>query len=205
MQSFKILSVFLLSILFLIACEKKLTEEEYYKFAQDAYADEKFEPASKNFQKLLEHYPDSTNAAEASFMLGIIYDNDLNKTDKAENIFATFMEKYPDGDLQGKLYKTAKDSYANAQFDKALKVFQRLIEYYPEGKNAAEASFMLGFINANDIKNLDEAKKHYQAFIDKYPNSDLVDDAKFELMTLGKDINDLLIFKNMKNEESEKK
>ena len=204
MRTLKLYVLFSMTIFFLISCEKKLTEEEYLKSATTAYGEDKFEVAEKNFKKLLEYYPQSKNAAQADFMLAIIYDNDLNKREQAKNIFDGFDAKYKGGDLQGKLYKMAKDSYAATKFDKALNVFKRLIEYFPEGKNAAEASFMLGFINANDIKNLDEAKKYYQAFIDKYPDSDLVDDAKFELMTLGKDINELPIFKNIKTEETKK-
>ncbi len=205
MRSLKVLSVVLLSGLLLLSCEKKLAEEAYFKAANDAYADGKFEQASKNFQKLLEYYPDSTNAAEASFNLALIYDNDLNKAAEADKIFDGYVKKYPDADFQGKLYKAAKDFYANGKFKKALKVFQRLIEYFPQGKNAAEASFMLGFINANDLKNLDEAKKQYQLFIKNYPKSDLVDDARFELQNLGKDINELPIFKNISAEEASKK
>lgn len=204
MRAFKLYVLFLVTLLFVFSCEKKLSEDEYFKSATKAYGDDKFDMAEKNFNKLLEHYPESKNAAEADFMLAVIYDNDLNKPEQAKKIFDGFDAKYTDGDLEGKLYKMAKDSYAATKFKKALNLFKRLIEYFPKGKNAAEAGFMLGFINANDIKNLDEAKKYYQAFIDKYPDSDLVDDAEFELKTLGKDINDLPIFKNMKAEETKK-
>ncbi len=101
-------------------------------------------------------------------------------------------------------HTAAKEAYTNAKFDEALKNFTKLVDYYPDGKYAAEAGFMLGFINANDLKNYDEAKKHYKAFIAKYPDNDLTDDAQFELKTMGKDINELNIFPGTAAEDSSK-
>ena len=95
---------------------------------------------------------------------------------------------------EAEYYNAAKEAYTNAKFDEALKNFTKLVDYYPDGSHAAEAGFMLGFINANDLKKYDEAKKHYEAFIAKYPDNDLTDDAQFELKTMGKDINELNIF-----------
>ena len=60
---------------------------------------------------------------------------------------------------------------------------------------------MLGFIYANSLENLEEAKKYYSLFIEKYPNHDLADDAQYELNNLGKDINELPFFKGMEAEE----
>ena len=93
-------------------------------------------------------------------------------------------------------FKLAKEQYSKEEFTEAVKNFKSLIEYYPEGKHAAESTFMIGFIYANSIKNFDEAKIYYTTFIEKYPDHDLADDAKYELETLGQDINDLPIFKN---------
>ena len=53
------------------------------------------------------------------------------------------------------------------------------------------------FNNANDLKNLEMAKKHYKAFLEEYPGHDLSDDAEYEIKTLGKDINELPIFQQM--------
>lgn len=99
-------------------------------------------------------------------------------------------------------YKNAKELYSKQKFDEAIKNFDGIVEYYPEGKHNAEALFMLGYINANDVKNLDEAKKYYQEFIKKYPHNDLTDDAEYELKNLGKDVNDLPIFKDASSDSA---
>ncbi len=93
------------------------------------------------------------------------------------------------------------ENYNNEQYEKALSEFKGLLENYPESEFASKAMFMVGFINANHLNNLEEAKKYYEMFIKKYPNHELVDSAKYELETLGKDIEDLPIFKKIEEEE----
>jgi len=94
-------------------------------------------------------------------------------------------------------YNAAKEAYTKEKFQDAVVNFNKLVENYPDGERAAESSFMLGFINANDIKNFEEAKKYYEKFIKTYPDHELADDAQYELDTLGKDINELPIFKQL--------
>ena len=98
-------------------------------------------------------------------------------------------------------FNDAYEQYNKAAYDEAIANFKKIIEYYPEGENTPKATFMIGFINANDLKKLDEAKKYYTLFLEKYPEHELADDAEYELKTLGQDINDLPIFKDAASEE----
>jgi outer membrane protein assembly factor BamD (BamD/ComL family) len=103
-------------------------------------------------------------------------------------------------------FQEAYGQYNQEKYVEAIQNFKKIIEYYPDGENAPKATFMIGYINANNTKNLDEAKKYYEMFIEKYPKNDLADDAKYELETLGQDINDLPIFKEVEaNREQVKK
>lgn len=95
------------------------------------------------------------------------------------------------------LYTQAQEQYGNEQYQEAVKTFKKLAEKYPQGKRHAEALFMLGFINANDLKDYEAAERHYKHFLEEYPDHELSDDAQYEIETLGKDINDLPIFKNL--------
>lgn len=94
-------------------------------------------------------------------------------------------------------FEQAYSQYNQEKYEEAIDNFKKIIEYYPQGENAPKATFMIGYIYANNTKDLDEAKKYYQLFIEKYPNNDLADDAQYELETLGQDINDLPIFKEV--------
>jgi outer membrane protein assembly factor BamD (BamD/ComL family) len=98
---------------------------------------------------------------------------------------------------EDELYKLSQEQYGNEEYEKSIKTFKKLVDSYPNGKRHAEAIFMLGFINANDLKDYEAAEKHYKKFLEIYPNHELSDDAQYEIETLGKDINDLPIFKNL--------
>lgn len=107
-----------------------------------------------------------------------------------------------DSKSEAEYYKLAYDQYNDGKYEQSIANFKSLIEEYPKGENAPNAMFMIGFINANHSKNYDEAKKYYNMFMETYPDHELVSSAKYELETLGKDINDLEIFKNIDKEEN---
>jgi TolA-binding protein len=107
---------------------------------------------------------------------------------------------------EAEYFQVAYDQYNKEQYDQAIENFKNVVKYYPEGENTPKAIFMIGYIYANNVNNLEEAKKYYETFLAKYPNDDLADDAQYELQTLGQDINDLPVFKNTeKNTEQVKK
>lgn len=98
-------------------------------------------------------------------------------------------------------FQLANEQYGQEAYADAIENFKIILEKYPEGKTTAKATFMLGFVNANSLENLEEAKKYYTLFVEKYPDHELADDAQYELNTLGQDINDLPIFKDIESGE----
>ena len=98
-------------------------------------------------------------------------------------------------------FTLANEQYGQEAYADAIENFKIILEKYPQGKTTEKSTFMLGFINANSLENLEEAKKYYTLFVEKYPDHDLADDAQYELNTLGQDVNDLPIFKDMKTDE----
>jgi len=93
-------------------------------------------------------------------------------------------------------FQLAYDQYNKEQYEQAIENFDKVLKYYPEGNNAPKAMFMIGFIYANNTKNLDEAKKYYTMFIEKYPQNELAGSADYELKHLGQDINLLPMFRD---------
>ena len=80
--------------------------------------------------------------------------------------------------------------------------FEKLVRNYPNGVYSSQSLFMMGFINANYLKNLDKARQYYQEFLKKYPNHKLAKDARYELQNLGKDIEDLPFIKGVEDSQS---
>lgn len=100
-------------------------------------------------------------------------------------------------------FDTGYEQYNKQNFEEALQNFKLLLKYYPDGKLTAKSIFMLGFINANHVEDYDEARKYYTLFIEKYPDDDLVDSAKYELKTLGKSIDELPIFEKIEGDSAD--
>jgi outer membrane protein assembly factor BamD (BamD/ComL family) len=116
-------------------------------------------------------------------------------------IFLLFIAACTDVKSDKEYFDLGYEKFNNEEYAEALTNFKNIIKNYPDSELAAKATFMVGFIDANHLNNLEEAKKHYEMFIKNYPDHELVDSAKYELETLGKNIEDLPIFKKIEEEE----
>ena len=88
-------------------------------------------------------------------------------------------------------FELAYQQMGKEQWSESEKYFQKIVDDYPEGAYSAKALFMVGFVNANYLKNYNKAEKYYKEFLSKYPENELADDAQYELDHLGKDINEI--------------
>ena len=60
-----------------------------------------------------------------------------------------------------------------------IKYYRQFIQKYPTDERAYEAKFMIGFTQAEELKDYDAAEKEFKDFLAQYPNTDLSDDAKW--------------------------
>jgi len=74
----------------------------------------------------------------------------------------------------------------------ALTYLSRVMNKYPNYKNAPYALFMQGMIYDDQLKDTANARKVYQQVIEKYPDSQLAKDAKASINNLGKSVEDLV-------------
>ena len=91
--------------------------------------------------------------------------------------------------------RVATDHFNKEEYEKAIENYKAILNHYPDGTKAANATFMIAYTYANHVKQFDEAKKYYNLFLEKYPEHELASSAKYELEVMGKDINELPIFK----------
>ena len=68
---------------------------------------------------------------------------------------------------------------------KAIDIANILIEKYPDFEMTPMAMFIKGFVYENMIGDLQNAEMTYRQFIEKYPNSPIVEDVKATLENLG--------------------
>jgi outer membrane protein assembly factor BamD (BamD/ComL family) len=69
---------------------------------------------------------------------------------------------------------------------KALALFDRFIQTFPDHPKAEISLFFRGFVYENYLRDLGKAKEVYTLFIGKYPGSNFADDAAMALLNLGK-------------------
>ena len=69
--------------------------------------------------------------------------------------------------------------------DKAVKIADVLIEKYPDFEMTPMAMYLKGFVYENIVGDLHNAEMTYRQFIEKYPESPMVEDVKATIENLG--------------------
>jgi EpsD family peptidyl-prolyl cis-trans isomerase len=78
------------------------------------------------------------------------------------------------------LAQTSTDSYQR------IRQYEQIVEKHPDSKYAAEALFMIGFVYAEELKNLPDADRALNRVINEYPNSEVSATAEWMLKNLDK-------------------
>lgn len=84
------------------------------------------------------------------------------------------------------LYKGTEVSRTLKTFTKSLTMYDWILDKYPQYEKAPTAMFLKGFIIENELNNAEVAKKVYEDFLVRYPDSPLKDDVNFLLENVGK-------------------
>jgi TolA-binding protein len=138
-------------MLFIFGCSKK-SDKEYYDLGADNLKKENITEAVKNFELVVQKYPESPFSSTALYNLATIY--------------------------QGGRIKTLNEQQS---LEKAVSYYKQVYENYPKSKEAPTSLFMTGFIQANDLLKYDEATESYKKFLRDYPNHELAKQAQLEL------------------------
>ena len=83
-------------------------------------------------------------------------------------------------------YYLISEIYLNEykQYDIAVEFLKTIINDYPDSEASKKSLFTLGYINANYIDSFTDAINHYNDFLLKYPNDDLIPSVEYELENL---------------------
>jgi TolA-binding protein len=171
--------------LLLCCSSEKKSEQQLYADAQ-AYSEKgDFGDAVKIYTRILKSYPNSQNSYRALFFMGLVYSQDLKDDKKAETVFQEFLDKYPNGEEL--LYNEAQSFSEKGDFASAIKTYEGILKLYPKSVNSCRAQFLIGFVYSENLKDYNKAKEVYGKVIEKYPDCDLADDAKFMLEMMASD------------------
>ncbi len=67
-----------------------------------------------------------------------------------------------------------------------IKLYEQIVETYGESKFAAQAQFMIGFVYAEELKDEPKARAALEQVIARYPQSELVDSARWMLENMAR-------------------
>jgi tol-pal system protein YbgF len=114
----------------------KLSEDDVYKSAKQAYDKGDFNTAREGFQKLLKDFPKSENADNAQFWIGEIYYRE-KWYEKAILEYQKVIEKYPKGNkVTASLLKQGFAFFNLGDKSNARLILSELIKKYPKSNEA---------------------------------------------------------------------
>ena len=120
--------------------------------------------------------------------------------------YIKFTDTYPaDEHSADFLYKGAGIARGVGVHSRALKMYRRILEEYPEYPKQAETQFLIAFTFDNDLKEIDRAKEEYNKVIETYPEHEFADQAKERLKTIDmsdEELIEMFMKKNQQNADS---
>ncbi|MCB0514762.1 MAG: tetratricopeptide repeat protein [Chitinophagales bacterium] len=118
---------------------------------------------------------------------------DSKKAESLAQSYEQYASNYSDDPKAPEyLFKAGEVLRSAHQFDAAIDNYKKIYEKYPNFNKTPQSLFLIGFTYENDLKNITEAQKYYELFLQKYPNHEMADDAKFLLQNLGKSPEDII-------------
>jgi TolA-binding protein len=116
-----------------------VTAEGLWKKAVRDYTGAKDKQALSEFADFTKYFPQDTNAAEAQFYMGLIYDHG-EQYDDAAQVFEAVAERYPDSPKAADAMYMKGVEYQKAKSDKkAIAAYRAFLKEYPNHANAAKA------------------------------------------------------------------
>ncbi|RLD42405.1 MAG: hypothetical protein DRI89_07350 [Bacteroidetes bacterium] len=122
--------------------------------------------------------------------------NRLNKQDATilMNLYEKYADQNPDDSLSAEYLFRASDISMNLQKPmQTIQFFNRILTEYPDFKKAPVVLFLKAFVYEDQLRDYKNAKKYYELFLTKYPESEFADDAEVSLKNLGKSPEELIL------------
>lgn len=172
----------------------KDTPKEQMDWAMGFYEGTEYKRAISEFEKLIENYPNSLYSPLAQYYVGrsceeieeyylafLAYQKTIGKYPYTERVDEIIERQYKIGSmfLEGQKAKIMGMEILPAM-DKAVEILIKVVENAPYGRYADLAQYKLGEAYKKQ-EFYEEAVLAYQKLIDDYPDSPLVEDAKYQI------------------------
>ncbi|GEM_PF-240659 len=168
--------------------------EEQFNFSMQFYKDKNYKRAENEFKNLVKTFPKSDVSAEALYFLGQVHEEQgeyfrafkdyqkiINDYPQSERVDEVIERQFRIGDM----YMTGKKEKLmglpiKPSLSHAVEIFTKIVETSPYSAYGDQSQFRLAqaYRTRRDWR---KAGEEYQKLIDNYPDSNLVDDAKFQM------------------------
>lgn len=177
----------------------KDTPQEQFEYALNFYKARNSHAALKELKKLLKCYPLSKEAPKAQYYIGRIME-DLGSLYDAFQAYQKVIDTYPYTDLVDEViereFKIGEAFLSGRKIkvigawkipakDKAIEIFKAVSDNAPFGKYADLSKFNAG-LAYKDIADYSNAMQMFKDVIDRYPNSKIIDKARYQLAECSK-------------------
>lgn len=148
--------------------------------------------------------PGKSNQTEASLQDSIVkmennlFNNEDSQIKRADalkliDLYKQYAKQNPKDSLAPVYLFRASDLSMNLQRPfKTIALFDLILKEYPDYEKTSSVMFLKAFVYEDQLKDLDKAKKYYEEFLARYPESDFADDAEVSLKNLGKSPEELI-------------
>ena len=146
----------------------------------------------KIYQDLIATTPDSEEAAEAYYRLGVYYFK-AEDYKSAQKSFDTIVNQFPHLERSHNAQLMLAKSHENAgNFEQAIEIYENVANRHPDEKRAGQALVNKARIQKEFLKDEGEAKRTYQFLVKRYGRiegtEEAIQQAKQELRLMGASI-----------------
>ncbi|MEL7377197.1 MAG: tetratricopeptide repeat protein [Bacteroidota bacterium] len=97
----------------------------------------------------------------------------------------SFSQASPENDEASEwLFKAGEVAQGIQDNNLALELYQQILQEFPDGDRAADATFMIAFTYDENFNDSEKAREYYDLFLEKYPDDEFADDAQILLEML---------------------
>ncbi|MFA6599887.1 MAG: outer membrane protein assembly factor BamD [Candidatus Omnitrophota bacterium] len=168
--------------------------QEQFDYAMKFYNEKNLDESGKQFEDIVKKYPQLPLAGEALYRLGTIYEEKADYL-KAFRYYQKIVESYPNSERFtevverefriGNIFLSGRKAKIMGleilpSLPKAAEVFESIVKNAPYSEFGDKAQFHLGLAYKQSGK-YEEAVEAFQAVIDKYPQSELVTQARYQV------------------------
>lgn len=174
----KLNTLFVLAAFFLAACSGE--DETVYDEQQEDYI---VELDHDELLEEIENLESEIASAQAP---------DKDKMNQAIAKFQDFANAFPEDPQAPDFLLKASDFSLALDFpEKSVRILDRIIEEYPDYNRMEDVMYVKASHLDLNLRDTTKAKEAYQAFIAKYPNSELVDDAQTRIDNIALSMEEL--------------